>query len=154
VEKTLAVSLEQLSAAERDRLRELAVFPEDVDVPMATVELLWGQTANLDDFATEELLQRLFQVSLLLDFDVGTRLVRLHDVIRGYLRYEVGDRGLASLDLAVVSAYRGRSPRGWASGPDDGFFFRYLPSLLAGAGRREELRDLLLDLGWVEAKLA
>ncbi len=154
VATTLGVSLERLTDAEHARLGELAVFPEDVEVPIGTVELLWGQTAALDDLATEELLQRLAQLSLLVSFDLATRRVRLHDVVRSYLRREMSPDQLARLDLAVVTGYRARSPDGWASGPHDGYFFRYLPGHLAGAGREEELRALLLDFGWLEAKLA
>ncbi len=153
VATTLGVSLERLRDAERARLRELAVFPEDVEVPIATVELLWGETAALDEFGTEELLHRLAQLSLLVGFDLATRRVRLHDVVRTYLRDEMDAAQLAALDAAVVGCYRARSPGGWANGPDDGYFFRHLPGHLAAAGKAQELRALLLDFRWLTAKL-
>ena len=40
--------------------------PETQQTPLATVELLWHETAGLDDIDTDELLQRLFRLSLLL----------------------------------------------------------------------------------------
>ena len=40
-----------------------------------------------------------------------------------------------------------------ASGPDDRYFFSFLPHHLATAGRRDELKALLADYAWIEAKL-
>src|SRR5512135_2267970 len=53
----------------------------------------------------------------------------------------------------LLEAYRCRCPDGWASGPDDGYFFQHLAYHLVEANRREELRGLLLDCRWLEAKL-
>jgi predicted ATPase len=52
---TIGVSLALLTAEEQAHYVELAVFPEDVDVPLATVARLWEATGGLDDFASEEL---------------------------------------------------------------------------------------------------
>ena len=90
VAKTLGLSLDLLPAEDRERLNELAVFPEDVSIPVQTVELLWQQTAALDEIDTEDLLQRLFRLSLLLELDLAERTLRLHDVVRTWLRREMG----------------------------------------------------------------
>ena len=70
VDKTLAVSLELLAADEQARFRELAVFPEDTDVPVGICARLWRETGGLDEIDTEDLLQKLFGHSLLLGFDL------------------------------------------------------------------------------------
>jgi NB-ARC domain len=62
VAATLQMSLDGLPDEERQRFEVLAIFPEDVDIPLAIVELLW---APLDDFDTEALCQHLFDLSLL-----------------------------------------------------------------------------------------
>jgi hypothetical protein len=86
VARTVAASLDQLAGPDRRGLVELAIFPEDVDVPLTTVARLWG----LDDIDTEDRAQRFHDASLLsLDLHVGT--VRLHDVMREYLSTELGD---------------------------------------------------------------
>ena len=53
----------------------------------------------------------------------------------------------------LIDAYRSNCPGGWSSGPDDGYFFQHLPYHLSEAGLGDELRGLLLDLDWLEAKL-
>ena len=54
VAKTIAVSLGLLDASERQLYMELAIFPEDTEVPFATISQLWG----LSLYETEETLQR------------------------------------------------------------------------------------------------
>lgn len=43
---TLDISLDALDTYERARLKELAVFPEDVLIPVATIEVLWGEKSS------------------------------------------------------------------------------------------------------------
>ncbi len=125
VAKTVGVSLELLSDAERERYAELAVFPEDVDIPLAAVETLWAYSGGLDDLDTEELCQRLFDLSLL-SLDLSELTLRLHDVLREYLQPREGE-ARSSLHGILIEAYGKLCHKGWASGPEDGYFFRFLP---------------------------
>ena len=59
VAKTLASALELLTEDERARFAELAIFPEDIDVPLHR-RALWSRTAGLDEFDTEDLCTRLY----------------------------------------------------------------------------------------------
>ena len=104
VSATLRVSFDLLHEEQYARYQELAVFPEDVDIPLATLEKLWGATGGLDDFDTEELCQTLYRHSLLLTFDLATRTIRLHDVIRSYLQKAVG-AALPALHAHLLDAY-------------------------------------------------
>jgi predicted ATPase len=122
VARTLGVSLELFSDEERARFSELAIFPEDADLPLAAVETLWSRTAGFDEFATEDLCTRLYDQSLLLGLDLATRRIRLHDVIRAYLIGQQKER-LPALHAELVEAYRARYPDGWHTAPDDGYFF-------------------------------
>jgi hypothetical protein len=70
---TLRVSFDLLQAEQYARYQELTVFPEDMDIPLATLEKLWGATGRLDDFDIEELCQTLYRHSLLLTFDLVER---------------------------------------------------------------------------------
>lgn len=152
VEATLRMSLDQLPADERERFSELAVFAEDADIPLPAVEALWNSTGSLDEFATEELCLKLYRLSLLLNLDLGTLRLRLHDIIRSYhLPRDLPAR--QALHGKLLAAYRQKCPAGWASGPDDGYYFQWLPHHLVEAGLAEELRALLLDYRWLAAKL-
>ena len=94
-EKTISVSLDLLSPDERGQYRALAVFPEDVDVPLGAVAILLG----LSKFETERLAGVFADLSLLkLDLAGGT--VRLHDVMRSYLARDLPDAAMLHARLA------------------------------------------------------
>ena len=76
---------------------------------------------------------------------------RLHDLYHDYLRATSDD--IPAAHGRFIEAYRSRCADGWASGPNDGYFFQFLPHHLAAAGRRDELQALLADYDWIEAKL-
>lgn len=152
VAATLRASLAFLGEGERSRFAELAVFPEDAWVPLAAVETLWAATADVDDLDCDDLFRKLFRLSLLLDLDLAQRRLRLHDVVRAYL-LPAGEEQHRALHLALVEAYRARCGGAWPSLPDDGHVFANLLYHLFEAGLRDELRALLLDCGWLVAKL-
>jgi WD40 repeat protein len=154
VAKTLNVGLDLLTGDERARYAELAVFPEDVEVPLATVERLWKQTAGMDAFDTEELCDRLGRLSLLSRFDPVTRTIRLHDVVRAYLVHQSA-AALPRLHDALLAAHRPPSPEDarWARLPhDEPYLWDWLAFHLAGAGREAELAETVKDLAFVAAK--
>jgi len=154
---TLGVSLGLLNVEQRARYTELAVFPEDVDVPLAALEVLWGATGGLDDFDVEELCQRLADLSLVQHFDLKVRVLRLHDVVRAYLVSQQTD--FPALHAQLVDAYavqcnhNAQGVVAWDTGPDDGYFYPYLPYHLAQAGRIADMDALLLGFDWMRAKL-
>jgi WD40 repeat protein len=150
VTRTVEVSLEQLSPDECMRFEELAIFPEDVTIPLATVHSLWKVTGNLDELATEDLCQQLYSFSLLLSCDLQTRSIRLHDVIRNYLQLTVRAR-LPVLHGYLLDSY---GLQRWAElAPDERYLWEHLAKHLIAAGRANELRHLLLDFDWLQAKL-
>ena len=149
VSATLRVSFELLSAEEDARYQELAIFPEDVDIPLTTLQTLWGATGHLDDFDTEELCRRLYRLSLLLQYDLTTRTIRLHDVIRTYLQHAVGTR-LPALHAHLLDAYS--CPR-WALLPHgELYLWDHLAEHLIGAKRSGELIATVKDLRYLASK--
>ena len=147
------MSLELLSEAERARFGELGVFPEDADIPVGVIARLWAATGSLEDFETEDLLTRLFDLSLLLDFDLGQGFFRLHDTIRHFLRDQAGKGRLIAQQKALVASLEGAVNAG-ADERTRRYFHRSLPHHLAEAGEREKLDAVLLDPAWLKAKLA
>jgi hypothetical protein len=81
----IAASVEDLDAAEATRFGELAILPEDEDVPLSVIEALWAETGGFDEDQTDDLVRRLDALSLLQSLDLGARTLRLHDNIIWYL---------------------------------------------------------------------
>ena len=104
VAHTIAASLELLTELERSRFAELSVFPEEIEVPISIVEGWWAATGGLVDFESEDLLTRLFDLSLLQTLDLGERTFRLHDMVRHFLRDQAGKEGLAAQHKQFVAA--------------------------------------------------
>ncbi|MBA3534240.1 MAG: CHAT domain-containing protein [Ardenticatenales bacterium] len=130
---------------ERGCYHALAIFPEDTDIPLSAVSLLW----EVDLVLAKHLCLRLSQLSLLLSYD--TRTIRLHDVVRTFLIEEQG----AALPASHAAFLRRHPARSWpAMFPGEPYLWRYLAYHLHGAGEIERLRALLLDYEWIETKLA
>jgi WD40 repeat protein len=149
VSATLRVSFDLLHGEQYAHYQELAVFPEDVAIPLVTLEKLWGATGGLDDFDTEELCQTLYRHSLLLTLDLATRTIRLHDVILSYLQQAVG-AALPGLHAHLLDAYAFTR---WAKLPDnEPYLWDHLAGHLAEAGRLEELVVTVKDLRYLANK--
>jgi hypothetical protein len=152
---SIRASVKRLDAAKGEvaRFEELAVFPEDEDIPAATIVRLWHSTAGLDAIAGEVLLRSLKKWALLVAYDRGTGTVRLHDVVRKHLRDRVGATGLARQAQALTAAYAGSTGQDLV-GPERLYYYRYLPQHLHEAGDRPTLDALLMSPAWMQAKLA
>jgi hypothetical protein len=79
VAKTIAVSLELLGAEDRVRCAALSIFPEDTMIPLGAARALWG----IDAFDAEELVMQL-DGAVLVDFDLKSGCLRIHDVLQAY----------------------------------------------------------------------
>jgi WD40 repeat protein len=141
----LGASIATLLRDARNRYLRLAVFSGQGPVPAAAVQVLWG----LRQQDTTTLIGALVRKSLLRAEDGR---VSLHDLQMDYLVRGAPD--LPALHDQLLAAYTAQCPGGWASGPDDGYFYQHLAHHLHQAGRLEELTALLLDLDWMTAKLA
>ena len=159
--KMIEVSFKALNDDEQHRLIELAVFPEDETVPDAAVATLWESTGQLTGRLTRSLLGKLKQRSLLQltapkdPSATSVGHVSLHGLIFDYcvLRAQVMLGGVSALHERLLTAYRAKCREGWASGPNDGYFFNHLREHLIATRRGGELVDLLEEPHWLEAKL-
>ncbi len=148
---SLRLSTDALPEAERARYFELAAFPEDADDPGRGDLTLWRHTGGMEPEASRDLLLRLHRRALLTRSEDGER-ISFHDLQYDFLRLNIAS--LVEAHAALVDAYRAAASAGWASGPDDGYFFQHLPRHLAAADRLDELKALLCDYAWLVAKLA
>jgi hypothetical protein len=145
--RIIDMAFNTLTDAERDAYQMLALAPDGTVIPEAALSVLWDAPADtardiqrtLTTLETRRLIQR----------DVDG--IDLHAILRDYIRTRIGD--LAVAHNHVLAAYAKRSSAGWASGPNDGYFFQHLAFHLQAAGRSAELGRLLLDLDWLQARL-
>jgi hypothetical protein len=140
--------------ASRERFTELGIFPEDVDVPIGIVELLWSKTGRLEQIDTEDLINELYGLSLLLGLDLERRTFRIHDTIRQFVREQVGRDRLLTKHKHLLMAVDGIGDAQVADVLTRRYFYLYRPYHLAEADERQKLDALLLDPRWLKAKLA
>jgi len=140
IETVIGASLELLGHEERSRFCELAIFPEDVSIPLTAVSCLW----RLEEWETEDTAQALAQLSLIkLDLQSGT--LRLHDVMRKWLADKL--QNAAKLHSRLVDAWED-----WHHLPD-AYAWRWLTWHLDQAGRKKDLRTTLWNAAWLEGKV-
>jgi WD40 repeat protein len=148
---TVEASVGLLDPADQQRWAELVIFPEDADIPLDVLALLWPERSVPD------LCDDLVALGLVADYRLdapGPRLV-LHDLIREYLRWRQRGTGPSTVHRRLVTAAQGllREPSQWWALPDDAtHLWRWLPFHLREAGFTDELRALVTDLRWVEGK--
>ena len=142
--KAIEVSTDDLAADQRRRYFDLAVFPEDEQVPEAALQVLW----NLDRYDTQELIDLFVDRSLA---ELKDGRLSVHDLQHDFMIKRAGD--LLMIHQGLLGRYKERCSNGWPSGPNDGYFFQHLVYHLSQAQRSEEIRSLLLDFDWIEAKL-
>lgn len=150
--KSLKVSVDALSSEEVRHYLALAAFPADEAIPEAAVLTLWGHANGASERTLRKLLTT-FERKALLRFDGEPphRKVSLHDLQHDYVRAAVTD--LPRVHAELLDAYRALCRDGWASGPNDGYFFQHLASHLIEAQQHDALRTLLCDFTWLQAKL-
>ncbi|MFO1434174.1 MAG: NB-ARC domain-containing protein [Candidatus Competibacteraceae bacterium] len=148
---TLEISVEDLpQGATKEAFLDCAVFPENVAIPEATLQMLWSERfpAAADkavNFFVEQALMRRDNCN-------GKPCYYLHGLYHHYL-YIQKEEDLTFLHQRLLDTYQRYCNYDWASGPNDGYFFQYLPYHLAKAGKNSELHDLLLNYNWLAAKL-
>ena len=142
----IQASVDSLPRDDRTAYLQLAIFPEDTPIPLAPLEKLWV-TAGL-------MLRN--RVKLFVDRTLARRQddgsILLHDLQGDFVRKRCLD--IRATHEALLRSYCPSEGTAWADIADDGYILDWLPYHLAGAGRGEELRDLLFDLGWLRRKLA
>jgi len=143
ISNVLEVSLDLLDEDGRRRLAELAIFPEDVAIPLAAAASVWG----LEDLDSEDLARRLARLSLL-KLDLQHGVLRLHDVMRSWLAAGIG--APADVHNRLVNAWPD-----WQHLPElpGQYPWRWLPWHLAQAGRKSDIERILWDPRWMQAKL-
>ena len=118
----------------------LAVFPEDQAIPEEALRVLW----NLDDVDTRDCMARFVARSLGTWATAETSMI-LHDLLRDLI-YKRREKELAGLHLRLVEV--------WDALPKlNSYAWRQAAYHLVNAGRKNDLRQLLLNFDYLAAKL-
>jgi hypothetical protein len=125
----------------------LAIFINYTRIPQATVVMLWRYLYHLPTEPAYQFLAKLAEQGLL---RLQESYIQLHTFQHDYLYTNCAD--VDNLHTHLLTAYRRHCQHGWASGPNDGYFFQYLCQHLLAAERLSELKSLLLDFDWLRAK--
>ncbi|MFI5980841.1 NB-ARC domain-containing protein [Streptomyces sp. NPDC051555] len=165
VEATLQASLDLMAPEDQARYFDLAIFPEDIAVPGSVLALLWSGTGGrLSPAAADRLRSRLSSLCLASGAWEDGPALRLHDVLRSYLRHRQGAAWLAERNRTLIDAVRstivpssGTPEDGgtaWWRLPDDaGYLWRNVTYHLAEADAGTELTDLVCDPRWLLARI-
>lgn len=164
---TIGASTGLLGADDAQRFAELGVFAEDEAVPFSLVALLWRATGSLDELRSTQVLARLAELGLV-SFAGNGAGAALHDVIRDFVRAELGPQQLAALNNMLLDAVAAHLPaadlpgtaaRGrdgvawWEQNRTDQYLWDHLIEHLLDAGRLGEAEAVAGDLRWVAARL-
>jgi WD40 repeat protein len=146
--KAIQVSVEALPPDVQRRYLDFAVFPEDTPIPDAALQTFW-EPEGLDKHETQDVVYLLVERSLARRNNKGC--LSLHDLQYDYVRKQASD--LSTLHNRLLNAYATHCPNGWHTGTNDGYFFEHLAYHLVAGGQKEELRKLLFNFDWLQAKL-
>jgi hypothetical protein len=153
---TIALSLGLLDEKKHERARfaELAVFPEDTDIPIGIVARLWREGGGLTDSQTKDLLVKLYGLSLLLGLDLDQRTFRFHDTTRRFIQDQAGKAALVRMHMQLSEALEKFGGLSETDALSRRYYYLYVTYHLAEAGERETVDALLTGPRWLETKLA
>ena len=140
----IRASIRQLTDEERGCYEKLAIFSDDVDIPLTTLARLWA----VKPIRAELLCETFLSFSLLLRYDEATQTIRLHDVIRRHLVESAADlRGMhnAFLDRYALTHWRDLPT-------DEPYLWDHLAYHLIEAERGDDLITTALDLRYLARK--
>ena len=150
----LEVSVRALEPALANAFKELIVVADAGLIPEAGVVTLWTRKGEAERTARKRLGELAAKALLRLQGEGTKRRIALHSLVSRYLHAIVDAAKERDLHDQLVSAYAKKSPRGWPSGPADGYFHANLCRHLVKSERVGELRGLLQSFAWLRARLA
>jgi WD40 repeat protein len=146
----IEASIDDLPEADQGRYAQLAVFAGRGPFPHDAARTLWP--TELPDAEADGLLERLTARNLLTAVSEGWYEAHLLQYDAMALR--LGAAGLTAAHAQLLKRYRLIYPDGWADSASDPYLGRALASHLHNANLGDELRAVLTDPAWIEARIA
>ncbi|MEO3808047.1 NB-ARC domain-containing protein [Sphaerisporangium sp. B11E5] len=137
-------------AADSDRYEQLAVFAGRGPFSRTAAEKLWGPRTSPAEAG--DLLAELVGRSLLTEAGPGWYVA--HDLQYEVMVSRLGGDALTAAHQHLVERYRQEYPGGWVRSATDPFLGPRLVGHLREAGRGDEVRGVLADVRWMQARLA
>ena len=147
--RAIEAAIADLAEADQRRYEQLAVFAARGPFPRDAARVLWQP--GMPDARVDDLLAELADRSLLTV--CGADSYTAHDLQYDVLIDRLGRDRLAAAHARLLDGYRLRYPAGWASSAADPYLAGQLAGQLHDALLDEELRKVLIDVAWIEARL-
>ena len=147
--RAIEAAIADLAQADQRRYEQLAVFAARGPFPRDAAWALWQP--GLPDTGVDDLLAELAERSLLTA--CGADSYRAHDLQYDVLVAKMGGNGLAAAHARLLDGYRLRYPSGWAASAADPYLAGQLAGHLYDAQLDDELRAVLTDVRWIQARL-
>ena len=138
-----------LSEANQERYAQLAVFARRGAFPRDAAWALWQ--SELPESRVDDLLTELTDSYLLMD--AGEDWYGAHDLHYDVIERRLGPEGLTAAHARLLEGYRLRYTGGWAGSVTDPYLARTLTGHLHDAHLNAELRAVLTDTAWIQARL-
>ncbi len=146
--KAIEVSVDALNSNKKFYF-DLAIFQEDIPIPLKVLEIYWELDCD-NRYEVRDIRNIFTDLSLAqLDEDEA---IQLHDLQFDYIRKRGGD--IKEKHTKLLDRYQNICKDGWVSGPNDGYFYENIAYHLYNSTINGQLRELLLDYGWIEKKIA
>jgi len=104
VRTTIEASTGLLAGGDAARFTELGVFAEDEVISFGLAARLWRATAGLDELTASQVCRRLARLALISPGPDGAGGFTVHDVVRDFLRADLGRQRLAELNGTLLEA--------------------------------------------------
>ncbi|XP_077558812.1 apoptotic protease-activating factor 1-like isoform X2 [Haemaphysalis longicornis] len=144
----LELILASLDEDDRGYFESFALFLEDIDIPSLVFEVLWG----MDSASVEHIMDVLVKKSLVRKEPVhDSYTYGIHDLYLSFLKRRSSE-SLKDLHRQFVEKLLKRW-KPWEMPCRRNYFYCYLGYHLDAAGMGQELRDIFLDLRFVERKV-
>ena len=153
--KAMQLSLAALPTELVEALLSLAIFPPDIQIPLAAITRYWAHTRSQNTHKTRRDLTALAKANVL-RLDLKADRVSFHDLQHEYLLLHAPT--LALLHAELLDAYRAVLPgdrdQWWRLPPREPYIWDHLIAHLAAAGERRILANTVTDPAYLTQRIA
>lgn len=151
VANTIKHCLERQSAETVEQLRYFILFPEDVNIPYRSLEVVLGKSK----YEVEEIVGNLCNKALVraaYNHELQCYVCGIHTMLQGYLLDELDKKTQRDMHRQLVQRYELTADGNYAALPNDNYIYTYIGYHLRKAELPEEFPRLYFNLHFLAAK--